>query len=115
MTTSAIRFHAESLDVEDRALRELIKAVAYHLSEYAHHDAATADWLVNVCAGWMDAHEAFPPGLRDLELNDLLTTPERLAGLADYLRWLARSAPPSDRYDAQTAGRVIDRVLTKWG
>ena len=43
MTTSALGFRGESLYVEDRELRELLKAVAYHLQDYATHDSATAN------------------------------------------------------------------------
>lgn len=114
MTTSALRFRGESLYVEDRELRELLKAVAYHLQDYPPHDSATVGWLVEACASWMDTHEDFPPGLRDLELDEVLTTPERLTGFADYLRWLERSAPPNHAYDAETARRVLLRLLTKW-
>jgi hypothetical protein len=115
MTTSAIRFHGESIYVADPELRALIKAVAYHLADYARDNPGAAYWLVGACHGWMDEHEDSPPGLRDLELDEVLTTPERLTGLADYLSWLHRMAPPSDAYDAQTARRVIERVLTQWG
>jgi hypothetical protein len=115
MTTSALRFRGESLYVEDPELREFLKAVAYHLQDYPPHDSATVDWLVEACASWMDTHEDFPPGLRDLELDEVLTTPERLEGFGDYLSWLQRITPPSDTYDAQTAHRVMERVLSKWG
>lgn len=114
MTTSALRFRGESLFVEDRELREFLKAVAYHLQDYPPHDSATADWLMEACASWMDTHEDFPPGLRDLELDEVLTTPARLTGFADYLCWLERSAPPNHAYDAETARRVLQRLLTKW-
>ncbi len=115
MTTSAVRFERGVLFVEDGELRELLKAVASHLPELAREDAATAEWLVETCAGWMNDHEASPPGLRDLALDEALTTPQRRAGLADYLRWLEQRAPPSDACDAQIARRVIARIRTKWG
>ncbi len=35
---------------------------------------------MEACASWMDTHEDFPPGLRDLELDEVLTTPARLTG-----------------------------------
>ena len=70
-----------------------------------------ADWLVEACAGWLDAHEASPPGLRDLELDEALTTPERLTGMAEYLTWLTQLARPGDAYDAPVARRVIASVL----
>lgn len=114
MTSSALRFRDESIHVEDPALREFLKAVAHHLPQWARDNAATADWLVEACASWMDDHENSAPGLRDLELDDVLTGPERLAGFADYLRWLARNAPPTQAYNAETARRVIHRILTTW-
>lgn len=114
MTTSTVRFRGESIHVEDRALREFIKAVAHHLPQWATDNAATADWLVEACAGWMDDHENSPPWLRDLELGDVLTTPERLTGFADALRRLEGSAPPTQDYDRETARRVIQRILTTW-
>lgn len=111
MTTSAIRFHDKSIDVRDPDLRELLKAIAFHLPAYARENAATTDWLVEACAGWLDAHEASPPGLRDLELDEALTTPERLTGMAEYLTWLTQLARPGDAYDAPVARRVIASVL----
>lgn len=114
MTTSAIRFRGEAIDVADPELRELIKAIAYHSSDDAPDSPVAADWLLEACADWMDTHEDFPPGLRDLELDEVLTTPERLTALADFLRWLTRRAPPSDTYDATRARRVVERILTKW-
>lgn len=115
MTTSALRFRGEALHVEDGELRELLKAVAYHLPDHAHDNPATAVWLVEACASWMDTHEDFPPGLRDLELDDVLTTPERLTGLGDYLGWLTRHVPPGHAYDARAVRRVVERIVAQWG
>lgn len=114
MTTSAVRFEGGVLFVGDAALRELLKALAYHLPDLVRDDAATAAWLVEACGAWMDDHEASPPGLRDLELDERLTTPARRAGFADCLRSLQRRARPDDAYDAQLAGGVIERILAKW-
>lgn len=114
MTTSAIRFNKQSIFVKDPELREFIKALAYHLPDFARDNAVTADWLVEVCAVWMDEHENMPPGLRDIELDEVLTTQERLAGLADYLNWLKKVTPASHTYDAQTAHQVIDKVQREW-
>ena len=47
------------------------------------------------------------------ELRKALTTPERLTGFAHYRCWLERSALPSHAYDAETARRVLQRLLTK--
>jgi hypothetical protein len=115
MTTSAIRFRGTFIPVEDPALREFLKAVAMRLPDYLRDQAVTADWLVEACALWMDDHEGSAPGLRDLALDDVLTTAEHFAGLVDYLRWLERVEGPGHAYDAQTARRVIARVLTEWG
>ena len=114
MTTSAIRFRAESIEVADTELREFIKAAAHHLADHDRDRAGAAGWLVEACAGRMDVQDGFPPGLRDLELDEVITTPERFRALADYLSWLTRMAPPSATYDAPSARRTIERVFTKW-
>jgi hypothetical protein len=115
VTTSAIRFHEQVIFVRDPELRALLKAVAYHLSDYARQNAAVAAWLVEACAGWVDDHEGSAPGLRDLELDAALATAERVAEFVGYLGWLERLAPPDHVYDAQAARRVIARVLTELG
>ena len=50
MPTSAIRFNGQSISVNDPELREFLKALAYHLPDYARDNAATAGWLIEACA-----------------------------------------------------------------
>lgn len=113
MATSAIRFGDNSIFVRDSELREFIKAVACKLSAEAASKAKDIDWLIGVCACWVDDHENMPPGLRDIELDDALATAGRMSSFKDYLNCLATAESADEAYDAEVARAVVIKILTE--
>ncbi|AXQ30454.1 hypothetical protein D0B54_18000 [Solimonas sp. K1W22B-7] len=111
MTTSAIYFGGGAAFVRDPDIRELLKAIGLNFMAYMEGPGAAIDWLPEVCKAWMDDHENSAPGLRDIELEEALTTPERKAGFVAYLHWLLLRVPPDNMYDMKIASAAIDRIL----
>lgn len=112
MTNSAIRHGANALYLDDAVLRELLKALAFHAPALIAGPAHRADaWLV-ACAGWIDEHENLPPGLRDIDLDQTLTSSEKTRSFARCLAWV-RSRDAQGAYDEATVRAAIDAILAR--
>lgn len=112
MAISAIRFNGHSVFVADAELREWIKAIAWSLPSFVSGEAGSdGEWLLLACDEWINDHENLPPGSRDIELDELLSTPERIADFRSYLL----SLPDSEGhgYDARIARSVLSKVVNE--
>ncbi|ROU07770.1 hypothetical protein [Lysobacter enzymogenes] len=112
MTTSAIRFNGHSVFVADAELREWIKALAWSLPSFVSGEAGSdGAWLLQACNEWINDHENLPPGLRDIELDEVLSTTERVDDFRGYLLSLPDSEAGGHGYDAKTAHSVVGKVV----
>ncbi|QQP96832.1 hypothetical protein [Lysobacter enzymogenes] len=113
MTHSAIRYGANDLYLNDATLRELLKALAWHLPARLAESANGIDeWLVVACDRWIDGHENLPPGLRDIELDAALTSLQRAQSFARYLAWV-RDRDGDGAYDEAAVRAAIDAIVAR--
>lgn len=108
MTTSAIRLDSGVVFVKDADLREFIKGVAIGLST-----RSDLFWLVDACDNWVSDHEDMPPGLRDIELDDLLVDTSKRLIFREFLESLAGCDLENDIYDKQAFAMVAERINSK--
>lgn len=113
MATSAIGFEGEVMFVRDTALREFIKAVVFHLPEKIINNPEMG-WLAQACFTWVDDHENMPPGLKDIELDEWLSVPQRKKAFREYLQWLKFAPPPGAEYDLDVVVGVVDELEQKF-
>jgi len=111
MATSAISFGEKIIFVRDADLGDLLFAIACHLLNKPEKDyRGKYEWLAEACTSWIDHYESMAPGVRDIELDDWLKTPERLESFREFLLWLKSTTPPENLYNQAVIDHVVDRL-----
>lgn len=110
MTQSAIRFKSRVAYVADEDLREFLKLLSFHLDDVLRK-RNDLSWVVNITSGWMDDHESLPPGLRDIELDAALTSPDRVDAFIQLITGLLDASIGLGPYDKARARLVVERVV----
>lgn len=112
MPQSAIRYKGHAAYIKDEDLREFLKFLSFHLED-ALRDGNGLNWIADATRGWMDDHEGLPPGLRDIELDEVVTGPDRADVLSHFLDGLLKPPMGEGPYDKVRAALVVERVLSE--
>jgi hypothetical protein len=111
MSQSAIRYKGHSTYIKDEDLREFLKLLSFHLEDVMR-DQNDLNWIADAIREWMDDHEGLPPGLRDIELDDVITGPVRVDAFTRFLDGLLKpSIGDVGPYDKARAALIVERVL----
>jgi hypothetical protein len=72
MATSSIRLGDNDVFVFDHDIGEWIKAMTDQFDELII-EGKDIEWLLVECNRWCEVFENYPPGLKDIELDDVLS------------------------------------------
>jgi hypothetical protein len=111
MSQSAIRYRDGAAYIKDEDLREFLKLLSFHLGDALHDQKDSFNWIAVAVTGWMNDHEELPPGLRDIELDEVLNEPNMKNVFTCYLDGLLKLPAGEGPYDKARAALVVERVL----
>lgn len=110
MTTSGIRFSKNFTFLNDSDIRKLIKSlINQNLTKNDLHYADAA-WMLSIFEKLIDDHENAPPGLRDIELDEILTDDNKIKLFKDLLHETAIMAQKSCDIDNQSLPAIIEKI-----
>jgi hypothetical protein len=112
MSQSAIGYKDHVAYIKDEDLREFLKFLSFHLED-GLRDRNGLNWIADAIRGWMDDHEGLPPGLRDIELDEVITGPDRVDDFSHFLDGMLKLPIGEGPYDKARAALVVERVLSK--
>jgi hypothetical protein len=84
MAHSPFIFANEALDIRD----DLLGAMLRRLRSYASRSAPADTWLRSAVDGWLETFEVMPPGIKNIELQDWLTSDQRRTEFLSALEWV---------------------------
>ncbi|MGI9278034.1 MAG: hypothetical protein ACR2PX_00130 [Endozoicomonas sp.] len=71
MATSAVRFSGNHVFIKDSDLENWLQAITVQFQELIE-SGEDVEWLLVSCKKWCDIYENLPPGLKDIELDEVL-------------------------------------------
>lgn len=113
MSQSAIRYKGHAAYIKDEDLREFLKLLSFHLGDALRDQKNDSNWLAIAIMGWMDDHEDLPPGLRDIELDEVLADAEKIDVFIYFLNNLLKLPIDDGPYNRTRAVLVVSRVLSE--
>ena len=112
MSQSAIRYKGHSTYVKDEDLREFLKFLSFHLADTLRDQQNGLSWIADAIMVWMDDHEGLPPGLRDIELDEILAHADKVDAFSYFLNELLKPPIGEGPYNKVRAALVVKRVLS---
>jgi hypothetical protein len=109
MATSAVRFSGNDVFIKDSELGDWIQAITVQFEEMIERDE-DVEWLLVSCNEWCDIYENLPPGLKDIELDNVLSDEDRKL-LFKQLLESTKSLESGDGFDLVAAKRVSKKIL----
>jgi hypothetical protein len=113
MSQSAIRYNGHTAYVKDEDLREFLKLLSFHLADVLRDQQNESNWIATAIMGWMEDHEGLPPGLRDIELDEVLADAGKVDTFSCFLTGLLKPTIGDGPYDKVRAVLVVKRVLSE--
>ncbi len=108
MAISSIRFGKNSIFLKDSDIRHSIQIIIEHqLARNGLYNAETA-WMLSVFEKLVDDHENAPPGLRDIELDEILTDDNKIQLFKNLLHDTTLAIQKSSKAD----NKIIS-IITK--
>ncbi|MCG8581079.1 MAG: hypothetical protein MI866_14260 [Bacteroidales bacterium] len=71
MATSAVRFSGNDVFIADSDLGDWLQAVTVQFKQLIEN-GEDVELLLEACHEWCDTYENLPPGLKDIELDEVL-------------------------------------------
>jgi len=109
MATSSIRNENKNIFVNDSQLGDWIKAITDTFDNLIAQDV-DIKWLLLECDQWCEIYENFPPGLKDIELDNVLSDNDRKALFISLLETVINKAD-SKGYDLPVAKEISSKLL----
>ena len=109
MATSAVRFSGNDVFVRDSDLGDWIQAVTVQFQELIE-SSEDVEWLLISCNEWCDIYENLPPGLKDIELDEILRGEGRKLLFKSLLESTER-LKSGEGFDLEVAKEVSRRIL----
>lgn len=109
MAASAVRFSGNEIYVQDTDLGDWIQALTVQFQEFIE-TGEDIEWLLLACSNWCDIYENLPPGLKDIELDEMLRD-ERRKLLFVRLLTATKTLTTGEGFDLGAAKEVSRKVL----
>lgn len=109
MATSAVRFSGNNVFVKDSDLGDWIQALTVQFQELIE-SGEDIEWLLVSCNEWCDIYENLPPGLKDIELDEVLSDEGRKL-LFKQLLESTESLASGEGFDLVAAKEVSGKLL----
>lgn len=112
MPQSAIRYAGRSAYVKDEKLRGFLCLICLHLQDVVTKPD-DVEWITYALMDWVDDHESLPPGLRDIELDEVLTESSRVDCFVQVLNCVSM-LPPREcgACDKETIDRIVQLLMS---
>ncbi|REG13067.1 hypothetical protein DES44_4443 [Roseateles depolymerans] len=112
MPQSAIRYAGRSAYVKDEKLRGLLGLICLHLQDVVTKPD-DIKWITNALMDWVNDHESMPPGLRDIELDGVLTESSRVDFFVQLLNCISM-LPPREcgACDKKTIDQIVQLLMS---
>jgi hypothetical protein len=109
MATSAVRFSGNNVFIKDSDLGDWLQAVTVKFKELIE-SGEDVEWLLESCHEWCDTYENLPPGLKDIELDEILRD-EGKKLLFERLLVSMESLDFGEGFDLVVAKEVSEKIL----
>lgn len=109
MATSAMRFSGNNVFIKDSDLGDWIQAITAQFQELIT-SGEDVEWLLLSCNEWCDIYENLPPGLKDIELDEVLRIESRRLLFKSLLE-STKSLERGEGFDLVVAKRVSGKIL----
>ena len=109
MATSSIRYGKRNVFVNDSQLGDWIKAMTETFDDLNAQNI-DIEWLLLECDQWCEIYENFPPGLKDIELDEVLFDDNRKEIFIDLLKKVKRKVGNKD-YNLEVAKDISSKLL----
>jgi hypothetical protein len=84
MAHSSFIFASEALDIRD----DFLGSILSRLRSYADRSAPADTWLRSAVESWLESFKVMPPGIKNVELQDWLTSDQRRGEFLSALEWV---------------------------
>jgi len=111
MATSAIRYAGGEIYIRDNELGDWIQAITTQFQKYITN-GQDIEWLLVACNDWCDVYENLPPGLKDIELDEVLDGEKRKEIFFDLLASVL-SLPIGEGFDLEVAKKISLKIKEK--
>jgi len=85
MAHSAIRYQNQTQYIQDALLGEALRSIFIALDSKVSENPSKYGWLLNAVNKWWSDFEEFPPGLKDIDLDEWLVSSEKKADFEEIL------------------------------
>ncbi|OWR31285.1 hypothetical protein CDO73_07745 [Saccharibacillus sp. O23] len=85
MAYSAIRYQKNTCYIQDSLLGEVLKSIFIEVDNKVSSSSDKYGWLMQALNRWWGDFEDFPPGLKDIELDEWLVDAEKRSVFEEIL------------------------------
>ncbi len=113
MAHSAVVYRDKTIFIKDGALNEFVMAMACFILKQSENRNVNDIRTVSECRKWVEDQEGMPPGLKDVELDDLLTGSENISRFLYCLDQMLEFISTEQMFDFNVVKNVVDRIKTE--
>ncbi|MET1257329.1 hypothetical protein [Aliikangiella maris] len=112
MATSSIRYGSNDVFVKDHEIGDWIKAMTDQF-DHLISSGKDVEWLLVECNRWCEIYENYPPGLKDIEFDDVLAvdSENRIDEIVGVLNSVLKQTT-SNGYELEIAKNISSKILS---